>query len=157
MTNKKYSLPDMTFSFEIAVKGAETQNIWSGKFRYKRPTLGDRTRIDSMKARLIGTTADAMDHEVREFIEAISHLRFTLEEYPDWWAEAHYGMELYDGNVVSEIYNRVLEYEVKFQEKIFSGDKKDVEPATSDVGDVPESTSAAIEASASAESVSAQP
>jgi len=123
---KKYSLPDMTHTFEIAVKGRETGHDWVGKFTYKRPSLGDRTRSDVMRARLAGDLT-SLNGEVQDFIEAVSHLRYTLTEYPDWWAELTYGLDLHDGNVVSEIYNRCMDFEAKFAEKMFSGNKSDVE------------------------------
>ena len=135
---KKYSLPNMTFDFSIAVVGRETGHKWAGKFKYKRPTLGDRTRIDAMRARLSGDL-ETLNHEVSEFIEAVSHLRFTLTEYPDWWQEMGFGLEMHDGNVVSEVYNRCLDYESDYREKMFSGVKSDVEEKVDEFGNVPES------------------
>lgn len=144
---KKYSLPDMTYSFSVSLEGSETHHKWAGKFKYRRPSLGDRSRIDTMRARLAGDLT-TLDPEVMEFIEAVSHLRFTLDEYPDWWAEFGYGLEMHDGNVVSEIYNRCLEYEAQYRDKVYSGEKSDVEEKSDNFGDVPESASAALEASA---------
>ena len=145
---KKYSLPDMTHTFDIAVEGAETGHKWAGQFRYKRPTLGDRSRSDSMRARLSGDL-ETLNPEVSDFIEAVSHLRFTLEKYPDWWQEFSFGLDMHDGNVVSEIYNRCLDYEASYREKIYSGDKGDVETKSDNFGDVPESPSAVIAKAAS--------
>ena len=123
---KKYSLPDMTHSFKISVRGAETHHEWTGSFKYKRPSLGDRSRIDAMRARLSGDL-ETLTGEVQDFIEAVSHLRFTLDEYPDWWSELSYGLDMHDGNVISEIYNRCLDFEATYRERMFSGKKEDVE------------------------------
>ena len=139
---KKYSLPDMTHEFKIAVKGAETQHDWVGKFKYQRPTLGDRSRIDAMRARLSGDL-ETLTGEVHDFISAVSHLRFTLTEYPDWWQELSFGLDMHDGNVVSEIYNRCLDYEASFRERVFSGVSSDVEEKEDD-GNVLESPKTVI-------------
>lgn len=126
MVATKFALPDMTFSFEIQSKGRETGVNWAGKFKYKRPTLGDRARIDVLRARLSGDI-ESLRPDVLDFVEAISHLRHTLTEFPEWWTNLSYGLDLYDGNVVSDVYNKCLEYEKEWQEKIFSGDASKVE------------------------------
>lgn len=129
---KKYSLPEMTHSFEIAIDGRETGHKWTGKFTYRRPSLGDRTRIETMRARLSGDL-ESLNPEVQDFIEAVSHLRYTLQVYPDWWAEQAFGLDMYDGNVVSEVYNRCLDYEASFRERMYSGDRTDVEQRNDDL------------------------
>ena len=123
---KKYSLPDMSHSFKIDVIGNESGKNWTGEFVYHRPTLGDRSRIDQMRARLSGDL-DSLSQEVDEFNQSISHLRFTLKKFPEWWVESNYGLDLYDGNVISEVYNRCLDYETKFLDRVNSGEPKDVE------------------------------
>ena len=62
---KKYSLPDMSHSFDVAIRGRETGHDWTGKFNYKRPTLGDRSRIDAMRARLSGDL-ETLNTEVQQ-------------------------------------------------------------------------------------------
>lgn len=122
----KFALPDMTFTFEIQSKGRETGVNWAGKFKYKRPTLGDRARIDVLRSRLSGDL-ETLRPDVLELIEAISHLRHTLTEYPEWWSGLSYGLDLYDGNVISDVYNKILEYEREWKEKVFGGSAGDVE------------------------------
>jgi hypothetical protein len=122
---QKYSLPDMTFKFKIQVKGSESGVNWVGDFKYRRPALGARTRIDVMRARLSGDL-ESLDPQVILFNEAIAHLRFTLEEYPDWWKETGFGIDLYDGNVVSEVFNRCMDFEKDWKTRIHGGDAKSV-------------------------------
>lgn len=119
-------LPPMEHSFEIQVQGNESGINWVGKFKYKRPSLGARSRIDVMRTRLNGDL-DGLSQEVRDFNEAIAHLRYTLEDFPDWWRDSAFGLDLYDGNVVSEIYNKIMDFEDEWKKKIFGGDAAAVE------------------------------
>lgn len=127
------SLPSMEHSFSVQVKGVETGLNWVGNFKYKRPSLGARGRIDVMRANLCGDR-EALLPEVIEFHEMVAYLRHTLSDYPEWWKEANFGLDLYDGNVVSEVYAKAMEFEAEWKTKVFGGDAKSVE-AKSDAGD----------------------
>ena len=106
-------------------KAKETGINWVGTFKYVRPTLGDRSRIESLKVKLNGAV-EVGDLDVLEFNHAISYLRHTLKEYPDWWADSTFGLELYDGNVVSDIYNKVMDFEADWKTKVHGGEISDV-------------------------------
>lgn len=121
----KYSLPNMEFPFEIQVRGEESQLNWAGKFRYKRPTLYERSQIEVMKARLNGDLV-TIDPTISAFNEAISHLRYTLIESPDWWKEVDYGGQLYDTNVVNAVYEKCIQFESEWEKRVKGGDAKDV-------------------------------
>jgi len=133
----------MEYKFHVNIEGSESKAIWHGDFKYKRPSLGDRARIDVMRARLSGDL-ETISVEVADFIEAVSHLRYTLVDFPKWWGEANYGYDLYDGNVISEIYNKVLAYEAGFKERLTSGDEKDVEAGKDEPFSIDESLSPTI-------------
>jgi len=130
----KFGMPDMTYRFKIQVKGSESGINWAGEFLYRRPSLGARSRIEVMRARLSGDM-ETLDPEVAVFNEAISHLRFTLEEFPDWWKETGFGIDLFDGNVVSAIYNKCMEYEKNWKSKVHGGDAKAVSGDVDDSAD----------------------
>lgn len=119
------SLPPMDTSFEIQVAGRETKINWIGKFKYKRPSLGARGRIEVMHRRLNGDQ-ESLDREVDEFHAMVAHLRHTLVEWPTWWQESNFGLDLYDGNVVSEVHDRCMTFEASWKEKVFGGDTKGV-------------------------------
>ena len=122
---KTYTLPKMDFSFKFQGQGAETGINWVGDFKYVRPTLGDRSRIAALKTRLSGDqTLD--DIEIIEFNHAVAYLRYTLKETPAWWSDATYGLELYDGNIVGAVYNKVMEFEAEWRRKIHGGREEDV-------------------------------
>lgn len=126
-------LPDQSFTFDIQVLGKESNINWVGKFKYKRPSLGARSRINVMRTRMNGDLEN-LAQEVLDFNEAIAHLRYTLVDFPEWWTDSAYGLELYDGNVISEIYNKCMDFEDEWKKKVFGGDAKAVEVSDDPLG-----------------------
>ena len=124
MTTTK--LPDMEFKFDINVKGNDTATVFEGHFRYRRPSLGARARIASTNARLNGDVENLKNLEIEELNYALAHLRHTLMDTPAWWEEAFYGMELYDSNVIEEVYNKCMKFEAEWKARIHSDKKTDV-------------------------------
>lgn len=130
---KTAKLPKMEHVFEVNLVGRESGVNYIGRFKYKRPSLGMRSRIDVMRARLNGDLSN-LDPDITEFNEVISHLRYTLTEFPDWWRDANFGLDLYDGNVVADVYNKCMEFETEWKKRVFGGDQKSVEDSNDEVG-----------------------
>jgi len=122
---KVYILPKMDFSFNFQGQGSETGINWVGDFKYVRPTLGDRSRIAALRTRLCGDQS-IIDTEVVDFNHAIAYLRYTLKESPAWWSDASFGLELYDGNIIVGVYNKVMEFEAEWKAKIHGGKEGDI-------------------------------
>lgn len=125
----QYKLPNMEYAFEIQCVGKETGINWVGNFKYKRPTLAQRSMIEAFRAKLTGDLY-TVDMNVQDLNEALAHLRFTLIEYPDWWKDSDYGGALFDYNLVMEVYTLVVKYEEEWRKKIHGGDSEDVSDGT---------------------------
>lgn len=130
MSNMK--LPNMEVKISIQVVGQESGINWVGDFVYCRPTLGERTNIDVMRARLSGDFR-TLDPDIAAFNEAVAHLRFTLKKFPDWWAQSNYGVDLYDSNVVMDIYEKAANFEAEWRRKVFSGEAKTLDSTSNGV------------------------
>ena len=123
MTTK---LPDMEFKFDVNVTGNDTGTVFEGHFKYKRPSLGARARIASTNARLNGDVENLGNSEIEELNYALSYLRHTIIDSPEWWENAFFGMELYDSNLVEAVYNKCMDFEARWRSKIHSDKKTDV-------------------------------
>ena len=123
---KKYQLPNMQFKFKIQAIGEESGLNWVGDFVYQRPTLKERAMIEVMRARLNGDLV-TIDPDIAAYNEAIAHLRWTLKETPDWWKELDFGSQLYDANIILDIYNKCMLFEVEWKNKTHGGDPAQVE------------------------------
>ena len=117
---------DQNTAFEIEVRGNETKSLFTGKFKYTRPTLGARTRIAATLARLNGDVENLNNYEVEKLNTCLAYLRHTIVDCPEWWRDSLFGMELYDSNVIEEVYNKCIEFEEKWKTKIHSEKVSDV-------------------------------
>lgn len=116
------ALPKMEYEFTIDLKGEESKQKYSGTFRYKRPNLRIATEIDKTRALLNGGIT-GLSTDTKDLHEILAILRHTLVEYPDWWEECDFGFELYDLNVVLDIYKETREFEADFEDKLHGEDK----------------------------------
>lgn len=120
-----YKMPSMEHRFAVQLTGEESGVVFTGDFLYKRPTNTERVLIEQMRARLCADLLN-IDQDVYDFSVAASHLKFTLKESPDWWKDSDYGGNLYDRNVVMDIFAKVKEFENGFKKKLTSGNPQDV-------------------------------
>lgn len=127
MENKANSLPDSENSFNISeLKGNFTGKIWSGNFSSKIPNLKLNSQIDKHQALLNGgITPSALPQETVDFHYMIAYLRYCLIEYPNWWKEADMGFELYDINVVKEVYNKARSFEEQWVKDVWGEEEKE--------------------------------
>lgn len=128
MQKKKYVLPAMEHKFKIQVEGEESKQMWLGDFLFRRPTLRERSMIDTLHKRL-NADLTTIDPDVAALNEALAFLRFTLKDYPQWWKQSDMGGDLYDANVILEIYNKCLMFEADWRRKVMGGKPEDVEDA----------------------------
>lgn len=122
MSKEMSKLPSMEFKFHLNVQGEETGVNYIGEFTYKRPNIAERSMIESMRVRLNGDLK-TLDPDIALNNEALSYLRWTIKESPDWWASSNYGGSLHDLNVLFEIYNKVIQFEAEWRQKVFGKDK----------------------------------
>jgi len=111
----KFTMPEMEKSFEVSVVGEATGELYKGKFTYKKPNLGKIRQIRCTKAAL-NEDFKNLDEEQLFMNEMLSWLSHTLLEHPTWWVNS--GWDLYDYNVVVEIWSEVLIFEKSFKGKI---------------------------------------
>lgn len=126
---QKFKLPNMEHKFSIQITGEESGINWIGNFVYRRPSLRARSRIEILNKSMNGDMF-TIDEDIRAYNEAISHLRHTLIETPDWWKEADFGGELYDANVVLEIMDKCMKFEASWREKVHGGEPQKVEASS---------------------------
>jgi hypothetical protein len=110
-------LPSFEHTFDIDIVGDQTGKRFSGTFTYIRPNIKNLGEISRYKARLDGDFAN-LDPVMSALHSMLSRLRFTLKEYPKWWETTGFGLELYDSNVVMELYKCTMEFEETFEKKV---------------------------------------
>ena len=110
-------LPSMEYRFNTQVVGEESGINWVGDFVYMRPTIGARSQINALSVRF-NSDLTSLDPQILDINYALAHLRITLQEHPEWWFDSNFGVDLYDYNVILEIYAKCVEFERNWKSKI---------------------------------------
>lgn len=123
-------LPPMETTFSIDIEGQETGKKYSGTFTYKRPNLRAKSQISKTTARLNEDLRN-LDEDTQFIHSVLSTLRHTLtpQEGSDWWEKCDYGYELYDMNVILEMYRKCQEFENEWFKTVWAEEDTPVENA----------------------------
>jgi len=121
------TLPSMESTFTLKVNGSNTKQLWEGKFTYKRPTIGTQSEISKTTARL-NEDLKNLDEDMQFLHRILAILKHTLIDSPDWWKNSKYGLDLYDTNVIFEIYKTIQDFEDEWYSKVW----KEEEPKDKD-------------------------
>ncbi len=117
-------LPPSTHSFSLDVEGNVTKKKFKGEFSCKITNIKTNVLISKHKAFLNGDMADFLDPGALRMNHMISYLRFTLTEFPTWWKDSDMGYDLFDPNVVEEVYDNVLKFEESWTKEVW-GEKEE--------------------------------
>jgi len=117
------TLPSMEHTFTINIKGSETAQQFDGTFTYKRPNQRMKSEIAKTTARL-NEELKGLDEDTLLVHRILASLRHTLIKSPEWWQKSDFGYELYDVNVIFEIFKACTNFENEWFEKVWGGDEK---------------------------------
>lgn len=118
------SIPDRAKEFEIKVKGALTGEEYEGEFKCQIPRLREQAMIAKEKAFLNAGFDATLDKAIKSLHHMVAYLKHTIKDAPDWFMQTDYGYDLYDTNVVEEVYHSVLKLEEEWLETVW-GKKED--------------------------------
>lgn len=111
-------LPNMQHTFSVKVEGKEGGQMYEGSFTYKRPNLRAKSQIAKLAAKL-NEDIKYLDEDTRFLHDVIAQLYYTLIDAPDWWKKSDSGMELYDFDVVFEIYKECMKFEKAWMDQVW--------------------------------------
>ncbi len=106
-------MSDNTEQFTISVVGDVSGEKFFGIFKAKKClTHRDRLNQDRVRRELLGTlNPDGASVGAHSIAEAISQITVRLTDSPPWWQGSSNGIDLVDGNVITEIYTSVIKIE----------------------------------------------
>lgn len=117
-------LPDMQQELFFEATGEVTRITFSGTFKCKIMNNKERILVEKMSSSLNGNIEVPLT--VSNYNYMLSYLNYSLLETPRWWQDSDFGAELYDANVVEELYKQVLEFENSWTKSVW-GDLEDEE------------------------------
>lgn len=109
-------LPPSKYEFSVKVVGEETGMEFSGDFVYHRLTIGDKIELQKWLSGVM--KEDEKSESVRSSYITLGIIRFGCTSCPDWFRDSDYGINLYDFNVISEIFNQKTIKESEWTEKL---------------------------------------
>lgn len=125
MSIKKYET-----SFAINSVGEETGDTFAGKFTVKtRLTHGERLAQDAIRRQLLGVVPTAAGERAANTAEILSNLQIRIVDAPSWWLNSSGGVEIYDDNIIIELYTAAMKAEADAREAV----KKAAEDAKKDL------------------------
>ena len=116
-------LPSMEHTFSLSKKGTNTGQLWEGKFTYQRPNIGMQSEISKTAAKL-NEDLKNLDDDMKFLHRVLATLRHTLIDAPPWWIDNEFGMNLYDTNVVFEIFKTTQDFEDEWYTKVWKEEKE---------------------------------
>ena len=100
-----------THTFTVNCTTAKSEEL-SGTFTVHRPNMGEMIRIGVAEARELGGMSN-VDPATAMVASMIATLEIVIDVHPDWWKPR----ELYDAEVIQEVYNKYVDYLRQFQKK----------------------------------------
>lgn len=102
----------LTVPFYIHVVGDDTGEVFRGEFSAKtRLSHRDELQRDRVRRELLGPDPQNAEENSIARAMAFSELRVRLTSYPDWWAASGFGLDLFDENVIAELYSECMRIE----------------------------------------------
>lgn len=112
------TLPSMQTTFAVKVKGSDTGQVFEGSFTYKRLNLRAKSNAAKLAARLNEDLAN-LEPDMKFTHQILAELRYSLIESPEWWQKSDFGLELFDENVIFEIYKNCVAFEKDWTDKVW--------------------------------------
>jgi hypothetical protein len=114
------SLPKTNGTFSLSeFEGTTTGHKYSGSFACQIPNNRIAAKISKSKALLNAGLDSSLDIFTKNLHHMVSYCKHTLTEAPDWFTESEYGYDLYDFNVLEEIYFQILKKEEEWYTSIW--------------------------------------
>lgn len=110
-------LPPMEFTFDLNQKGSKTKKIYNGSFTYRRLSIGAMGQAEVFRRTLNGGL-EVLDAEIDRLHEMLGWLKHGLVDSPEWWKQSKFGLNLYDVNIVVDIYNRIQDFERDWSKRV---------------------------------------
>ena len=106
----KYTKP-----FSVNVTGDKTYEQFFGEFEVKTMlSHEDNLQQDRMRREfLAGPDGVKSSANAEAIAEVFSQLRVRVLRSPTWWGESNHGINLYDNNVVREVYEKATAAEAE--------------------------------------------
>lgn len=117
------TLPDTSYEFHLSVKGNLTNLLYEGNFKFQIPNIKRRAEAEKERARLVDNLGKSLEDDTNMLFAMYGYLKHSLVDFPLWFKESDYGMDLLDINVISELYSKCTKFELDWYSKVFGNEE----------------------------------
>lgn len=111
-------LPSTETQFEFECTGETTSKRYSGSFTIKSVLNNFESAEVVMRADRYNGGSQTLPVQTALFNRAIAELEMRIKASPDWWTKSDSGRLMYDQNVVFELFNKVLEAQKEWKDRL---------------------------------------
>jgi hypothetical protein len=122
MSNLKHlpkSIPAKDFEFQFDSTGALTNERYFGDFKCKIPNLKKQSEIAKHKAFLNAGYDATLDQGTKNIHHMVSYLKHTITSAPQWFYDSDGCYDLFDNNVIEDLYGEVLKREEEWIKQVW--------------------------------------
>lgn len=118
-------LPSNEYTFTLKVKGDKTKSSYEGPFTVKC-LLSNGELIDvGLRIDAYNRGSTTVPQGIALLNRALAELEVRIIKAPSWWKDSNSGRDLLDTNVIYEVFEKSLDAEKVYDERIAEQVKKD--------------------------------
>ena len=111
-------LPKNDHSFSFSEKGERTKKTYEGQFTVKCLLTMEEIRQVGLKLDLFNGGSKTLPGLVALLNRAFAELSVRIIKAPSWWTDSNDGRDLFDTNVVLEVFNSAINAEQVWDDRI---------------------------------------
>jgi len=115
-------MPSMEGEFDVEVIGELTKKKFLGSFTSRILNRKNRAAVGKHRAYLNGADPQGLSIDILALHHKIAYLKLALTDAPKFWKGSDGGYELFDGNVIDEVYVQVLAFEKQWMTEVWGSE-----------------------------------
>lgn len=110
---------ETTVKVSINTLGDQTGRNYTGTFTFRTVlTRGERFVSDQRRREILGPNSEQAMSDLQLEAFMLGQLFVRVVESPEWWSKSNGGLNLEDGNVISELFNVAMSKEKEYKEEL---------------------------------------
>lgn len=111
-------LPKNEYTFQFNERGERTKKIYDGSFTVRCLLTMEDIRRVGIKLDILNGGSQTLPPGVGLLNRAFAELDIRIIKAPSWWKDANDGRDMFDTNVILEVFNKALDAERNWDERV---------------------------------------
>jgi hypothetical protein len=111
-------LPQIETQIEFECTGETTSKRYSGSFTVKSVLNNFEATEVALRTDRYNGGSQTIPVQIALFNRAVAELELRVKSSPEWWSKSDSGRLIFDQNVVFELFNKVLEAQKEWKDRL---------------------------------------